>query len=238
MWNTFLYAVIPYLAVGIAIVGGIARYRIDRFSYSSQSSQFLESRALFFGSVAWHYGILLVLGAHVVALVFWDQWATVVSEPTRLYSLEVAGLALSLLAFFGLALLIGRRLTSRRVRAVTTPMDWVLLVFLFVQVGLGIWVALGYRWGSDWYVHTVVPWLISLFKLNPKTEYVAVLPAVVKAHAVVGFGIIALFPFTRLVHVVTVPLTYLYRPYQVFVWNRRAARSRSSFGGRGRLPSG
>jgi nitrate reductase gamma subunit len=238
MWNTFLYAVIPYLAVGIAIVGGIARYRIDRFSYSSQSSQFLESRALFFGSVAWHYGILLVLGAHVVALVFWDQWATVVSEPTRLYSLEVAGLALSLLAFFGLALLIGRRLTSRRVRAVTTPMDWVLLVFLFVQVGLGIWVALGYRWGSDWYVHTVVPWLISLFKLNPKTEYVAVLPAVVKAHAVVGFGIIALFPFTRLVHVVTVPLTYLYRPYQVFVWNRRAARSRSGVGGRGRLPSG
>jgi nitrate reductase gamma subunit len=227
MWDTFLYAVIPYLAVGIAIVGGIARYRIDRFSYSSQSSQFLESRALFWGSVAWHYGILLVLGAHVVALVFWDGWATVVSEPTRLYSLEVAGLALSLLAFFGLALLIGRRLTSARVRAVTTPMDWVLLVFLIVQVGLGIWVALGYRWGSDWYVHTVVPWLISLFKLNPKTEYVAILPAVVKAHAVVGFGIIALFPFTRLVHIVTVPLTYLYRPYQVFVWNRRASRGQS-----------
>jgi len=238
MWNTFLYAVIPYLAVGIAVVGGIARYRFDRFSYSSQSSQFLESRALFFGSVAWHYGILLVLGAHVVALVFWDQWATVVSEPTRLYSLEVAGLALSLLAFFGLALLIGRRLTSARVRAVTTRMDWVLLTFLIVQVGLGIWVALGYRWGSDWYVHTVVPWLISLFKLNPKTEYVAVLPAVVKAHAVVGFGLVALFPFTRLVHVVTVPLTYLYRPYQVFVWNRRAARSRASFAERSRIPSG
>ena len=224
MWNTFLYAVIPYLAVAIAVVGGIARYRIDRFSYSSQSSQFLESRALFWGSVAFHYGILLVLGAHVVALMFWDQWATVVSEPTRLYSLEVAGLALSLLAFIGLAVLLGRRLVQGRVRAVTTTMDWVLLVVLLVQVGLGIWVALGYRWGSDWYLRTVVPWLISLFKLNPKTEYVAILPAVVKAHAVLGFGLIALFPFTRLVHIVTVPLTYLYRPYQLFVWNRKASR--------------
>ena len=59
MWNTILYAVIPYLAVAIAVVGGIWRYRTDRFSYSSQSSQFLESRTLFWGSVAWHYGILL-----------------------------------------------------------------------------------------------------------------------------------------------------------------------------------
>ena len=176
MWNTFLYAVIPYLAVAIAVVGGIWRYRTDRFSYSSQSSQFLESRALFWGSVAWHYGILFVLGAHVLALMFWDPWAVLVSNPTRLYVLEVIGLALSLLAFVGLAVLIVRRLTVRRVRAVTTPMDWVLLVALAAQVALGIWIALGYRWGSEWYVHTAVPWLHSLIKLNPKPEYMVSLP--------------------------------------------------------------
>ena len=134
MWNTFLYAVIPYLAVAIAILGGIWRYKSDRFSYSSQSSQFLESRTLFLGSVAWHYGILLVLGAHVIALVFWSQWADLVSNPTRLYTLEVIGLAFSMLAFLGLALLIVRRLTVPRVKAVTTPMDWVLLVALATQV--------------------------------------------------------------------------------------------------------
>ncbi len=223
MWNTFLYAVIPYLAVAIAILGGIWRYRSDRFSYSSQSSQFLESRTLFLGSVAWHYGILLVLGAHVIALVFWSQWADLVSNPTRLYTLEVIGLAFSMLAFLGLALLIVRRLTVPRVKAVTTPMDWVLLVALATQVGLGIWIALGYRWGSEWYVHTAVPWLHSLIKLNPKPEYMASLPAIVKLHAVFGFFLIALFPFTRLVHVVTVPVTYLWRSYQVVVWNRRPA---------------
>jgi len=224
MWNTFLFAVIPYLAVAIAVLGGVWRYRHDRFSYSSQSSQFLESRALFWGSVAWHYGILGILAAHVAALMFWDGWATMVSEPNRLYSFEVIGLALSFLAFAGLAVLLGRRAVNSRIRAVTSPMDWVLLVVLLVQVGLGIWVALGYRWGSDWYLHTVVPWLISLFKLNPKMEYVTILPAVVRAHAVVGFAIIALFPFTRLVHIVTAPITYLWRPYQVVIWNRRSGR--------------
>lgn len=223
MWNTLLYAVLPYVAVAIAVVGGIARYRHDRFSYSSQSSQFLESRALFFGSVAWHYGILFVLGAHVVALMFWDPWAAFVNDPTRLYVLEVIGLALSILAFVGLLVLLARRLTVPRITAVTTPMDWALLVVLVVQVGLGIWIALGYRWGSEWYVHTAVPWLHSLFKLNPQVEFVVTLPAVVQAHALVGFLLIAMFPFTRLVHVVTVPVTYLWRSYQLVVWNRRPA---------------
>ena len=134
MWNIILFGVIPYVTVAIAVVGGIWRYRTDRFSYSSQSSQFLESRALFWGSVAWHYGILFVLGAHIAALMFWDPWAALVSNPTRLYVLEVIGLSLSLLAFAGLALLIVRRLTVRRVKAVTTTMDWVLLVALAAQV--------------------------------------------------------------------------------------------------------
>lgn len=221
MWNTLLFAVIPYLAVAIAVIGGIARYRFDRFTYSSQSSQFLENRALFWGSVAWHYGILAVLAAHVLALVFWDQWASLVGDPSRLYTLEVIGLALSLLAFAGIALLLVRRLFVPRVRAVTSTMDWVLLLVLAGQVALGIWIALGYRWGSEWYVYTAVPWLHSLVKLNPKPEYMVSLPFIVKFHAVAGFLLIALFPFTRLVHIVTVPVTYLWRSYQVVVWNRR-----------------
>ena len=103
-------------------------------------------------------------------------------------------------------------------------MDWILLLVLAVQVVLGVWIALGYRWGSDWYVYTVVPWLHSLVKLNPQVEYVVNLPAIVKAHAVLGFALVALFPFTRLVHVVTYPVAYLWRSYQVVVWNRRPTK--------------
>lgn len=224
MWDTLLFAVIPYVAVSLAVIGGIARYRVDRFSYSSQSSQFLESRSLFWGSVFWHYGILVVLAAHLLAIMFWDPWAVLVGDPNRLYTLEVIGLALSLLALAGLAILIVRRLTVRRVTSVTSAMDWVLLAVLGVQVVLGVWISLGYRWGSDWYLYTVVPWIHSLFKLNPQVEYMVNLPFIVKAHAVVGFFIIALFPFTRLVHVVTYPVTYLWRSYQLVLWNRRPTR--------------
>jgi nitrate reductase gamma subunit len=222
MWNIFLFAAIPYLAVAVAVLGGIWRYRTDRFSYTSQSSQFLENRALFWGSVSWHYGILMILGAHVVAVVLWDPWASLLDNPTRLYTLEVIGLAFSLLAIFGVAVLLLRRLLVRRVTSVTSRMDWVLLVVLVAQVILGIWVSLGYRWGSAWYSAAVVPWIHSLFKLNPRVEYMAVLPTVVKVHAGLGFAIVALFPFTRLVHIVTFPVTYLWRSYQVVVWNRRA----------------
>jgi len=224
MWDTLLFAVIPYVAVVVAVVGGIARYRMDRFSYSSQSSQFLESRALFWGSVFWHYGILLILGAHILAVMFWDPWSVLVGDPNRLYTLEVIGLAVSLLALAGLAVLIVRRLAVRRVAAVTSTMDWVLLIVLAAQVILGVWISLGYRWGSDWYLYTIVPWIHSLFKLNPQVEYVVNLPIVVKTHVVLGFALIALFPFTRLVHVVTYPVTYLWRSYQLVIWNRRPSR--------------
>jgi nitrate reductase gamma subunit len=219
--DTFLYAVIPYLAVLVAVVGGVARYRSDRFSYSSQSSQLLENRVLFWGSAAWHYGILVVLGGHVIALMFWDAWATVLSSPTRLYALEIVGLAFSILAFVGLAVLMTRRIVNSRIRSVTSVMDWIVLTILLGQVAVGIYIATSNRWGSNWYMDTVVPWLISLFKLQPETQYLSVLPNVVQAHAVMGFFLIALFPFSRLVHVVTVPVTYLWRPYQVVIWNRR-----------------
>ncbi len=223
MFDTFFFAVFPYLAVAIAVAGGIARYLTDRFSYSSQSSQILENRSLFWGSVFWHYGIILVLLAHIAALAVSDAWGDLVSNPARLYTLEVIGMALGLAALIGLAALMLRRVVNRRAGAVTSRADWVLLSVLLVQVVLGLWVALGYRWGSDWYVHTIVPWLESLFKLQPDIQFVTILPWVVKIHALGGFVLIAMFPFTRLVHIVTVPITYLWRPYQVVIWNRERA---------------
>jgi len=95
-----------------------------------------------------------------------------------------------------------------------------------VQVVLGFWVAFFCRWGAAWYLHTAVPWLVSLFALSPQPAYVAALPLIPKLHILGGFFIIALCPFTRLVHLVTVPITYLWRPYQVVIWNRRRMERR------------
>ncbi len=99
--------------------------------------------------------------------------------------------------------------------------DWLLLLALLAQVALGFWVALAFRWGSDWYVYTAVPWLASLATLQPQISHVVSLPWIVRLHMLGGFFIVLLFPFTRLVHVVTFPITYLWRPYQVVIWYRR-----------------
>jgi nitrate reductase gamma subunit len=224
MFDTVLFAAFPYVAVALAVVGGIVRYFGDRFSFSSQSSQFLENRVLFWGSVSWHYGIIVVLLAHIAALAVSGTWGDLVANPARLYTLEVIGIAFGLAALIGLTALSLRRVLNARVTVVTAKSDWALLAVLLAQVVLGMWVALGYRWGSDWYVHTAAPWVHSLFRLQPDVATVTVLPWVVKAHMLGGFVLLAMFPFTRLVHIVTYPITYLWRPYQVVIWNRRATR--------------
>lgn len=222
MYDYVLFAVFPYVAIILSFAVGIYRYQTDRFSLSSFSSQFLESRQLFWGSVPWHFGILIILFAHLLAAIFPHTWATFIAAPVRLYVLEVTGLALALMTLIGLGLLILRRLRNPRILTVTSTMDWVLLTALLIQVALGLWVALFYRWGADWYLHTAVPWLGSLFKLNPQIQFVTALPLVVKVHMLGGFVIIGLIPFTRLIHMFTVPIGYLWRPIQVVIWNRRA----------------
>ena len=220
MGDIVLFAAFPYVAIVLAVVVTFYRYYTDRFSYSSFSSQFLESRTLFWGSVPWHFGILIILLAHLIALLVPGVWQQIIAAPTRLYILEVVGLALALAALLSLIVLFARRFYTHRISVVTSGMDWLLLAVLLVQVALGFWVAIFYRWGSDWYLHTAVPWIQSLARLDPETQFVTSLPWAVKVHMLGGFMLIALFPFTRLVHMITVPVTYLWRPYQVVIWYR------------------
>jgi nitrate reductase gamma subunit len=222
MNDTILFAVFPYMAIVLAIVGGVYRYRANRFSYSTLGTQLLENRKLFWGSVPWHYGIVVVLLAHLIGFLMPGMWASITSTPGVLYTIETVGFAFGLAALVGLCVLIVRRYTTPRILAVTSPMDGVLLVALLVQVALGIYVSLVYRWGADWYVDTAVPWLISLVSLSPQTHYVSSLPWVVKAHMLTGFVVILLFPFSRLVHLIMFPFWYLWRPYQLVIRNRAA----------------
>lgn len=223
MTDELLFVAIPYAAVLIAVVMTVYRYRNNRFSYSSMSSQLLENSVLSWASVAWHYAILLILAAHVLAALFPGAWAALLGGQLRLYVIEITGMGLALLAIIGIGLFNWRRLVYPRVRVVTTRGDWVLLVALLAQVVLGFVTAFAYRWGGLWYLHTATPWLESLVRLSPDTAAVAALPWLVKLHFVGGFAIIALIPFTRLIHVLTIPIEYLWRPYRVVVWNRRQA---------------
>ncbi|MCC6499983.1 MAG: respiratory nitrate reductase subunit gamma [Anaerolineales bacterium] len=220
MFDNALFIGFPYAAVAIAIIVAVYRFWFDPYSVSSQSSQFLENRKLFFGSVPWHYGVIIILLGHITALMFPGVWGLFTANQTRLYVLEITGLALALMTTVGILILIYRRIADARTQTVTSPYDWILLFFLFLQVAFGFWAAYYYRWGSDWYLHTAVPWLVSLLKFQPDITYVTALPFWVRFHFLNGFVIILLLPFTRLMHVLVFPISYLWREHQVVIWHK------------------
>ncbi len=220
MSDSIYFVVFPYIAVVLAAGVGFYRYFTNRFSFSTLSSQFLENRTLFWGSVPWHYGIVVILLAHVLALVLPDFWVSLHRDPIRAMIIELITGVLGLLSLLGIAVLIIRRLVNAKTRTVTTVMDWILLADLLLQVAAGAYIALYERWGSIWYEHTAAPWLTSLAALSPRIDFITPLPWIVRFHMVNAFVLIGLFPFTRLVHIFTVPLSYLWRPYQVAIWYR------------------
>lgn len=229
MLDNLCYIIFPYAAITLAIVVTVQRYLKRGFTYSSLSSQFLESDELFYGSVPWHIGILVVLIGHVIGFAIPRQVLWFNGVPARLYLLEATALLFGLLALVGMVNLIVRRITSPRIRAVTSVMDIVVLLVLLVQVGLGVYIALFYRWGSSWYATSAVPYLRSLFTLQPNLTMIAPLPLAVKLHMLNAYVFLAILPFSRLVHMLVVPIHYLWRPYQVVIWNwdRRKIRGQA-----------
>jgi nitrate reductase gamma subunit len=225
--NNLFFIVFPYVAIAVFLFGSIYRYRSTAFKYSSLSSQFLEGKKLFWGAVPFHWGILVVFLGHLIAFMFPRETLLWNSHPVRLIILEVTAFIFGLSVFFGLLALFTRRLTNPRLQVVTNKMDVILEVVLLAQIVLGLWIALGYRWGSSWFAADLSPYLWSIVKLDPKIDAIVALPLVIQAHIVGAFLILLLIPFTRLVHFLVAPLHYIGRPYQrvIWYWNRRDIRN-------------
>lgn len=219
MLNLFLFSIFPYVALAIMLVVSIHRYYSNSYKFSSLSSEFLESDSLFWGSVPWHYGIMIVLLGHLIGFLFPREVLLFNSVPIRLVILEVTALIFGMMCLFGLIMLIRRRMTNDRIKVVTTRGDILILLLLLVQVGSGVGTALMYRWGSNWYASAMVPFLKSVFTFQPNIGYVVALPWLVKTHIVCAFTIIAVLPFTRLVHFLVLPIHYIWRSWQVVIWN-------------------
>ncbi len=215
--DAFLFGVVPYLSVAVLLVGLLRRFRAMRYTVTSASSQLLEGRLQYWGSVSWHYAILLVLGVHLAAIFLPGAVTRLLSGPGRLLAVEATGLALGLTALWGLVVLGLRRVP---LRGTTGWADWAVLALLLAQVATGVWVASTARWGLAWFPHVATPWLGSLARLAPRVDLVANLPWAFKVHAVNAFVLIALVPYTRLAHVVVAPVEYLWRLPQVVIWRR------------------
>ena len=224
--DNLLFVIVPYAVIILAVVVTAQRYFKRGFTYSSLSSQFLEGGELFYGSAPFHIGMLGVLAGHLIGFAIPKSVLTFNSVPLRLYILESVALLFGLMCLVGIVNLIVRRRISARVRAVTSLMDVVVLVLLLIQVVLGVYTAIFYRWGSSWYAASAVPYLRSLLTLQPDVAMIAPLPLAVKAHILNAWALVAVFGFSRLVHMLVVPLHYLWRPYQLVIWNWNRKRIR------------
>ena len=224
-WDTVFFVILPYAAIVTFVVAGIYRRAYRPFSGSSLSSQLLERKKLFWGTIPFHYGIVLILLGHLAALLVPSGLTLWNSVPIRLYLLEATGLALGLWALVGLVILIWRRFSAKRVRVVTTPMDLVILLLLLVSVITGVLTATVYRFGSSWFTVVFTPYLWSVATLRPDVALVAPLPWLIKLHVINFWVLLAVFPFSRLIHIAMYPVAYLARPWQVVIWNRRSTQS-------------
>ncbi|MCK6692638.1 MAG: respiratory nitrate reductase subunit gamma, partial [Thermoanaerobaculia bacterium] len=207
-----------YIALAVFLIGTIWRYTATKFKFTSLSTQFLEGRQLFWGSVPFHMGMLFLVFGHLSAFLIPRGVLLWNSHPVRLIVLEVTAFIFAIAVLIGLGNLIYRRLSNPRVAILTSKMDYVILFLLMTQVVTGLWVAYNFRWGSSWFASVLTPYLWSIFRFQPDTGAVSALPWVIKLHIVGAYLIVLLIPFSRLLHFLVVPLDYLWRPYQQVIW--------------------
>lgn len=221
MKGIFLFAVLPYMALLALLLGSIYRYVVTGYQVSSLSSQFLENRKLFLGSRPFHWGIILLFFGHLTAFLMPRTVMAWNYVPMRLFILETSALAFGLMAFYGLIVLIFRRIKTPRLHKLTSDMDIFVYALLIVQVVSGLWTALFFRWGSSWFAMVLTPYLHSIFLFQPDTAAVVDLPVMVQIHIVAAFIMIGMIPFTRFMHFLVYPLSYLWRPNQLVIWNAK-----------------
>ncbi|MFD0437810.1 respiratory nitrate reductase subunit gamma [Streptomyces sp. WAC 01325] len=217
--TTLLWGVLPYVTFALLVAGLVWRHRYDRFGWTTRSSQVHESRLLNIASPAFHYGILFVLVGHLVGLFVPASWTDSLGVSEHTYHLLslYGGTAAGALTVAGIVLLIYRRRTNAPVFRATTANDKLMYVVLLGAIVLGMVAKLTHVSGDGYdYRQSIAPWARSLFTLQPDLDRMAGVPVLYQIHAVVGMALIALVPYTRLVHMFSAPVQYLFRPYLVY----------------------
>ncbi|NUS17666.1 MAG: respiratory nitrate reductase subunit gamma [Streptomyces sp.] len=218
--NTLLWGALPYVAFALLVSGLVWRHRYDKFGWTTRSSQIYESRLLSWASPVFHYGILFVLAGHLLGLFVPASWTDAIGVDEHAYHLLslIGGTLAGVLAIAGIALLVYRRRTNAPVLLATTRNDKLMYVLLVGAIAMGLYAKLAHsdiHRGYD-YRDTIAVWARSLFRLDPRTDLMGGVPVDYKIHAVIGMVVIAIVPYTRLVHMFSAPLQYFFRPYIVY----------------------
>jgi nitrate reductase gamma subunit len=223
----FIFGIYPYIALSVLLIGSVARYERDPFTWKSSSSQLLRRKQLILGSVLFHVGVLTIFFGHLVGLLTplpLVEALGISHEVKQIAAVVVGGVA-GVMALVGGIMLIWRRLADPRIRASSSSMDIVILTLLLVQLCLGlltITISLQHLDGGE--MVKFMLWAQAIFTFDARAaSYVADAPLLFELHIVTGLTIFLLFPFSRLVHMLSVPLRYLWRPGFQIVRSRKGA---------------
>lgn len=226
--NTLLFGVYPYVALVVLAVGTVIRYDREPYTWRSGSSQLLRRRQLMWGSVLFHAGVLLIFAGHLVGLLtplaIWE-WLGVTHGAKQLIAIVLGGVA-GAMGIVGASLLLHRRFFDARIRRNSSFTDNLIILILWVQLALGlltIRISMQHLDGEE--MVKFMRWAQGIFTFDPAAAgYVAEADLVFKLHITLGLTIFVLFPFSRLVHMLSAPVRYLWRPgYQVVRSKRNPA---------------
>jgi len=219
-WNLFFFGIYPYIAGTVFLVGSAIRYDREQYGWTSSSSQLLGSRRdLRWGSNLWHVGILFIFAGHFVGLltpIF--AWLGVGPLPHQ-WLAAIAGVTFGLVALVGGLLLLRRRLFNAKVRAAGRTNDVFILLWLLATLALGLSTQMvtvpDLLAGHVANMEILSRYLKGIVAFQPHPALLAHIPLVYRVHMFLGMTVFLVFPFTRLVHIWTVPVNYLVRPYQM-----------------------
>lgn len=221
-----LWIVVPYVCLTTFVVGHAWRHRRDQLTWTTRSTQLLESRMLRVGANLFHLGLLAVIGGHVLGVLVPKSVteSAGVSEHTYHVVSVTAGTTAGTMMTAGFLVLLFRRSRNARVRRTTTRMDVLTYALLAVVIATGMYATVGENLlgGGYDYRETVGPWFRGLFTLHPATSEMAGAPLVYQLHALTVMGLYAVWPFSRLVHAWSIPVGYLRRAHIIYRRRRPA----------------
>jgi len=217
--NTFFFGIYPYIALAVFFIASLIRYDRDQYGWRTGSSQMLRAAELKRGSRLFHIGILLLFFGHFFGLLTPPAvyHALGLSTSAKQIMAVIAGGVFGGVCLRGLWILTKRRMTDSRIRATSTKMDMAILHLLLAQLALGLLTlpfSLAHSDGSTMLALAEWAQRIVTFRGGAAEAMVGV-SLVYKAHIFLGLTIFVVFPFSRLVHVWSVPLGYVTRSYQI-----------------------
>ncbi|WP_372611791.1 respiratory nitrate reductase subunit gamma [Halomonas sp.] len=216
--NTLLFGLYPYLAGSVFLIGSLMRFDHGQYTWKTGSSQMLTSKNMRMASNLFHIGILVIFFGHLFGMLtpHWVYAPFISAGTKQVIAILVGGIA-GVMCLVGGAMLAYRRLTNPRVKASSSTMDSFIIVLLVVQVTLGLLTiipALSHLDGGV--MLELAHWGQSIvFFQGGAAGYLDGVGLIYKLHILVGLTIVLVFPFTRLVHVWSVPFGYIARRYQL-----------------------